>query len=157
MPAYGVRKPSEPSLTSFTNFSQNNLENLSVEKKSDSTGNKRDFSKIISLESDFYHWLEFLGLKLENISIDRCDLFKDNLRNGFFLCQIVARLWPEQKSFLKSVAKEPTSMKECSNNVDLGLTMLKQNWKEFPYSNQLLKKISILKGDKSVIYPLFLL
>lgn len=118
---------------------------------------RNDVGKIIELQSDFWQWLEFLGLKQPNVRVEGGDLFRDNLRNGYFLCQIVARLWPAQNGFLRSVTKEPASIKDCSTNVDLGLTVLRDNWKEFPYGGQLLKKISILKGDKGVIYPLFLL
>jgi hypothetical protein len=106
---------------------------------------RNDVGKIIELQSDFWQWLEFLGLKKRNVSVEGGDLFRDNLRNGYFLCQIVARLWPAQKGFLRSVTKEPASIKECSTNVDLGLTVLRDNWKELPYGGQLLKKISILK------------
>ena len=140
----------EFNLTNFGSSSQRNIESLMAEKKT-------DFGRIVGLESDFWRWLEFLGLKQQNVRVEGGDLFRDNLRNGYFLCQIVARLWPAQQGFLRSVTKEPASIKECSTNVDLGLTVLRDNWKEFPYGDQLLKKISILKGDKGVIYPLFLL
>ena len=56
---------------------------------------------------------------------------------------------------MPNVCKHPNSIQECSLNVETALNILRENPEGLPY-DLLWKKENILKGDGSVIYPLFL-
>lgn len=133
-----------------------NVENANYVKNlyNDIQNNKRklDQKSLVELEKTCQKWLEDLELKQPHIDLDRSTLFKDNLRNGYLLCAIIAKIY---KKTIPSVCVQPKSIKECSDNIEKALNILRENPEDQPY-DLLWKKENILKGDGTIIYSLLL-
>lgn len=109
---------------------------------------KMDIENIISIEKTAKNWLIEKGFKIkENLS-----LLQDPIRNGYLLCALINKVHQTQ---LNGIYPRPKTFQECFNNVEIAFEVLKEFPQLYPF-NLLWRKEDWVKGDPTVIWPIFL-
>ena len=130
---------------------QKNNRFVTIEANESIVHRKADMNNLADLQKIMLSWFETLGIKPKNQDLDKSSQFKDQIRNGYFLCLIVSKIYGK---IIQNVCKYPNSIQECASNIEQALNILRENPENLPY-DLLWKKEHILKGDGTVIYPLF--